>query len=103
VRVAASIPSVIAVGINCTPGRFVTPLLERLRGVVPIPFIVYPNAGGRWNADARAWRDGPSTDPEDLSRAAHAWLEKDVGWLGGCCGFGVEAIGALARSLTPAA
>jgi homocysteine S-methyltransferase len=98
-RVAASIPSVIGVGINCTPIRFVTPLLERLRNAVSIPLIAYPNAGDRWDARGRAWMVENRTESEDLARAAETWLGESVRWVGGCCGFGVEAIDALARSL----
>jgi homocysteine S-methyltransferase len=98
-RMAASVPSVIAVGINCTPARLVTPLLTRLYKAVPIPLIVYPNAGGRWDASRRAWSDDAKTVPEDLTQAANTWLGWGVRWVGGCCGFGVRAIEALARSV----
>ena len=98
-RVAASIPSVTAVGINCTPARFVVPLLERLRTAVSIPLVVYPNAGGRWDAAGRTWVDAAEIDPEYLADAAEAWVGEGARWVGGCCGFGVDAITALARAL----
>jgi homocysteine S-methyltransferase len=98
-RVAASIPSVVAVGINCTPARLVAPLARRLRNAVSTPVIVYPNAGGRWDATARAWLDDPATDARSLPEAAEAWLGEGATWVGGCCGFGVDAIDALALSL----
>lgn len=98
-RVAASIPSVAAVGINCTPIRLMAPLVHRLRNAVSTPSIAYPNAGGRWDATARAWRDDAGTDAQSLAEAAEAWLGEGAGWVGGCCGFGVDAIEALALSL----
>jgi homocysteine S-methyltransferase len=108
-RVAASIPTVVAVGVNCTPGRFITPLLQRLQDATPLPAVVYPNAGGRWNATDRRWSDdaplgrpgGQAADPSTLAQAALTWIDEGARWVGGCCGFGVDAIETLARSLTP--
>ena len=98
-RVAASVPSVVAVGINCTPARLMSPLALRLRNAVSTPVIIYPNAGGRWDATARAWLDDAGTDARSLAEAAEAWLGEGVTWVGGCCGFGVDAIEALALGL----
>ena len=98
-RVAASIPSVIAVGINCTPARLMAPLLERLRSAVSIPLVVYPNARGRWDAAGRTWVDAVGVEPEYLADSAEAWVGVGARWVGGCCGFGVDAIAALARAL----
>src|SRR5215212_1860116 len=69
-RVAASVASVVAVGVNCTPATLMSPLARRLRNAVSTPVIVYPNAGGRWDATARAWLDDPGTDARSLAEAA---------------------------------
>jgi homocysteine S-methyltransferase len=98
-RVAASISTVVAVGINCTPARLLVPLLRRLRNAVSIPLIAYPNAGGRWSPTRRAWIDDAGTDPRSLAAAADAWLGEGARWVGGCCGFGVDEIQALATRL----
>jgi homocysteine S-methyltransferase len=98
-RVAASIPSVVAVGINCTPARLMSRLARRVRSAVSTPVIVYPNAGGRWDATARAWLDDGGTDARSLAKAAEAWVGEGATWVGGCCGFGVDAIEALALGL----
>jgi homocysteine S-methyltransferase len=95
-RLAASVRSVVAVGVNCTPMRLIMPLLERLRSAVPIPLIVYPNAGGRWDAGRRSWTDAGESEPGDLADAAGGWVDRGARWVGGCCGFGVEAIETLA-------
>jgi homocysteine S-methyltransferase len=100
-RIAASTTSVIAVGINCTPARLVMPLLGRLHDALALPIVVYPNAGGRWDASQRTWVDRTAGTAEDLAHAAAGWLGTGVRWVGGCCGFGVQAIEALARSLKP--
>jgi homocysteine S-methyltransferase len=98
-RVAASIPSVVAVGVNCTPGRFISTLLQRLDDATPLPAVVYPNAGGRWDASRRRWTDDGSQNTDALAEAAPTWIEAGVRWVGGCCGFGVDAIAALSLSL----
>lgn len=102
-RVAASTPSVVAVGVNCTPGRFISPLLQRLREATAAPAVVYPNAGGRWDAEGRRWNDDPPPDAppdhEALADAAPTWIDEGARWVGGCCGFGVDAIATLAAAL----
>jgi homocysteine S-methyltransferase len=96
-RIVAAVPSVLAIGVNCTPGRFITSLLQRLRDATPLPAVVYPNAGGRWDASARRWSDDAETGPRDLAAAAGTWAREGATWIGGCCGFGVDAIEELAR------
>ncbi|HEY6566886.1 MAG TPA: homocysteine S-methyltransferase [Actinomycetota bacterium] len=98
-RVAASIPSVIAVGVNCTPGGYISPLLQRLRETTALPAVVYPNAGGRWDAAKRGWTEHAPDDPTALAHAAPTWIDEGARWVGGCCGFGVDAIAALAAAL----
>jgi homocysteine S-methyltransferase len=97
VRIVEAIPSVFAVGVNCTPGRHIQPLLRRMRAVLPpeFPLIAYPNAGDRWDAQARAWIDEGDSDPIALADAADAWMQEGAGLVGGCCGFGADAIEAL--------
>lgn len=100
-RVASDIPGVIAIGVNCTPGRFIDGLLRRLHSAVPatIPLIVYPNAGGRWDAKARAWVGDTDPGPTALADAADTWIGEGARWIGGCCGFGADAIEALVDHL----
>ena len=98
-RIAASTPSVVAVGVNCTPGRFISPLLQRLHEATAAPAVVYPNAGGRWDAEARRWTDAAPDDAEALAHAAPTWIDENARWVGGCCGFGVDAIASLAAGV----
>ena len=55
VAVASSAPSVMAVGVNCTDPRHVAGLFRRIRGECDLPVVVYPNAGGRWDAADGQW------------------------------------------------
>ena len=88
VAVAASAPSIVAVGVNCTDPRHVAGLVDRIRAVCGLPIVVYPNAGGRWDASDGQWHGGapaamtlpfPDSDVTD-------WLRAGAVGVGGCCG-----------------
>lgn len=97
VAAAASSPSVVAVGVNCTDPRHVTPLLHRMRTVTDLPLVVYPNAGGSWNPRTGAWDDALA---EGFSPAlVEVWQQGGAVAIGGCCGTGAGAIADLARHL----
>ncbi len=97
VTVAASSPSVMAVGVNCTDPRNVTPLLRRMRAVTDLPLVVYPNAGGSWNPGTGAWDDALA---EGFAPAlVEVWQQGGAVAIGGCCGTGAGAIADLARHL----
>ena len=55
VTAAAAIPSVIAVGVNCTAPAHVAPLLERIGRVTDLPLVAYPNGGQSWDAVEKVW------------------------------------------------
>jgi homocysteine S-methyltransferase len=100
VQVAASAPSVVAVGVNCTAPEYVTELLAAGRKVSDLPFVVYPNAGRTWDARAGEWSGaGSDTVPGDQVRA---WLAAGAKLVGGCCGLGPSGIGAISAVLTAA-
>jgi len=95
VTAAAAIPSVIAVGVNCTAPAHVTPLLERIRRVTDLPLVAYPNGGQSWDAASKVWigaEAGFSSD--DVAD----WIRFGGRYLGGCCGVGPSGIVALAAS-----
>lgn len=90
---AASAPSVVAVGINCTDPRVVPELLARMRSVTDLPLVAYPNAGGAWSAETGTWTDAHGLGDVSplLSAGARA--------VGGCCGTDAGAIRALAEQV----
>lgn len=98
--VAASAPSVVAVGINCTDPRHVRTLVERLRAASSLPVVVYPNAGGAWDAADGLWHgstaDGAGGFPDS---AVADWLEAGARGVGGCCGTDARAISRVAGVL----
>jgi homocysteine S-methyltransferase len=101
VLVAASAPSVVAVGINCTDPRFVLGLVRRIRAVSGLPIVVYPNAGGQWDADDGEWHGGtvPANEVAFPDRVVGLWVESGAVAVGGCCGTDAASISRIAGLL----
>lgn len=96
---AADADEVIAVGVNCCAPEDVDGAAAIAARVTGKPVVVYPNSGEAWDAEARAWR-GRSTFTAEQVRG---WQTAGARLIGGCCRVGPEAIGAIARTLAPAA
>jgi homocysteine S-methyltransferase len=99
--VAASIPSVVATGVNCTDPRYVDELVRRIRSVTDLPIVVYPNAGGTWDAGDGEWHGGAVVDvasafPPGLIAT---WQASGATAIGGCCGTDARTISAVAAAL----
>lgn len=92
---AASIPEVIAVGVNCCPATEVAALTATAAAVTGRPVVVYPNSGETWNAAARTWGGDPTFQPADV----RSWAAAGAGLIGGCCRVGPAQITALASAL----
>ena len=98
--IAAGVPGVVAVGVNCVAPRDVAALMALAMTASGRPGIAYPNGGDRWDADSRRWQptDGDRFDPV----GAADWTAVGVTWIGGCCGTSPADIGALAREIAGA-
>ena len=100
--VAASAPSVLAVGVNCTPPEHVEGVLASLAvgvaeaGRPGLALLAYPNAGRTWDAAAECWRgEGATTLPDDV---VAGWVGAGARLVGGCCGLGPDAVRAVATT-----
>ena len=91
---AASIPEIIAVGVNCCPAEQVAELTA-IAARTGKPVVVYPNSGEQWDAAARAWTGAASFDPADV----RAWSAGGAALIGGCCRVGPAEISRLATVL----
>jgi len=102
---AASLPCVVAVGVNCTDPAAVLPALGALAGVRGAVPVVYPNSGEGWDAGARAWRPGSSTagsgaGPDGgIADLVPRWAAAGARLVGGCCRVGPEQVRAVAGVL----
>ncbi|MGD0108932.1 MAG: homocysteine S-methyltransferase family protein, partial [Rhodopila sp.] len=79
--VAAGVPEVVAVGVNCCAPADVLTAVTAAREVTGKPVIVYPNSGEDWDARRRAWT-GQSRSSAGLLRQ---WIAAGARIAGGCC------------------
>ena len=92
-------PTVLAVGLNCTPPQYVTQLIARFRRALPDKAIIaYPNSGETWDAETGRWFGTAS--PIDFAAAAREWVSAGATIVGGCCRTGPEHIRAVRRSVS---
>ncbi|MBV9721840.1 MAG: homocysteine S-methyltransferase, partial [Mycobacterium sp.] len=76
--VAAGVPEIVAVGVNCCAPDDVLPAIESAQETGK-PVIAYPNSGEHW--DGRAWT-GPRAFSAEL---AEQWASAGARVIGGCC------------------
>ncbi|MDD4867348.1 MAG: homocysteine S-methyltransferase [Mycobacterium sp.] len=93
VAVAAGVPEIVAVGVNCCAPEDVLPAIAMARRVAK-PVIVYPNSGERWDTRGRTWT-GPSRFSAALARD---WAAAGARIVGGCCRVGPTDIAAVANA-----
>ncbi|OBK84785.1 homocysteine S-methyltransferase [Mycolicibacter sinensis] len=95
--VAAGVPQIVAVGVNCCAPEDVLPAIEIARRVTGKPAIAYPNSGERWGAGG--WVGPARFSPELVPR----WVAAGARIVGGCCRVrpaDIAAITALLREKT---
>jgi homocysteine S-methyltransferase len=78
--VAAGVPEIVAVGVNCCAPEDVLPAIGPARETGK-PVIVYPNSGERWDSARRTWVGSSRFSP----RSAAQWLAAGARVIGGCC------------------
>ncbi len=93
--VAAGVPEVVAVGVNCCTPADAERAIAVAREVTGGPVVVYPNSGEEWDPARRRWRGGNRFD----AGAARGWYAAGARLIGGCCRVGPEGIAALAAEL----
>jgi homocysteine S-methyltransferase len=81
--VAAGVPEIVAVGVNCCAPDDVLPALGAAREIGK-PVIVYPNSGERWDGRHRTWV-GPSGFTGSAGQLARQWVSAGARIVGGCC------------------
>jgi homocysteine S-methyltransferase len=92
--VAAGVPEVVAVGVNCCAPSDVPMAIATAREVTGKPVIVYPNSGEEWDARRRAWT-GRSRYSAGQPRQ---WMAAGAKIAGGCCRVRPADIAVIARA-----
>jgi homocysteine S-methyltransferase len=98
VEVAASSPSVVAVGVNCTSPLHVASLVEIATARGGLPVVCYPNRGAFWDPVRKVWVDPPRQDARPALRPLE-WRDAGARLIGGCCGTTPEDIAVMASAL----
>jgi homocysteine S-methyltransferase len=94
----ATHPRVLAVGVNCTPPRFISPLIDEVKSAVPgKAIVVYPNSGETYHSGDNSWSGQPCDLDNDFS--VDAWHEAGARLIGGCCRTGPEDIARIRTRL----
>jgi len=83
-------PQIVAVGVNCTPPKYVAPLLRRMRERTDEPLVAYPNSGEFYEASSKQWRGGAGTF--EFGEEARRWHAEGARLIGGCCRTGPDDI-----------
>jgi homocysteine S-methyltransferase len=93
--VAAGVPEIVAVGVNCCAPDDVLPAIASARETGK-PVIVYPNSGERWDRARRAWVGASRFSPQ----LAVQWVAAGARVVGGCCRVRPAHIAELAAALS---
>uniref|UniRef100_A0A7N0VC52 Hcy-binding domain-containing protein n=1 Tax=Kalanchoe fedtschenkoi TaxID=63787 RepID=A0A7N0VC52_KALFE len=97
--VAESSRHVVAVGINCTPPRFIHGLITSIQRVTDKPILVYPNSGETYNAELKRWKSTGAANEADFVSHVGEWCEAGATLVGGCCRTTPNTIRAISTAL----
>ncbi|KAD6120029.1 hypothetical protein R6Q59_026128 [Mikania micrantha] len=98
-KIADSCKKVIAVGINCTPPRFISCLIKSIKKVTAKPILIYPNSGETYDAELKQWVQNTGVPDEDFVSYVNNWCEIGASLVGGCCRTTPNTIKAICRTL----
>ncbi|OWM87784.1 hypothetical protein CDL15_Pgr019367 [Punica granatum] len=98
--VAESYRQVVAVGINCTPPRYIHGLISSIRKVTSKPVLIYPNSGETYDPERKEWVPTTGTADEDFISYVGKWREAGASLFGGCCRTTPNTIRAISRALS---
>jgi homocysteine S-methyltransferase len=93
--VAAGVPEIVAVGVNCCAPADVLAAVVTARDVTGKPIVVYPNSGEDWDGERRTWV-GKSRWSAEL---APQWVAAGARIVGGCCRVYPDDIANIARAV----
>lgn len=82
-RILSGQERVAAVGINCTPPRYIPDLIRAVSAVTDKPIVVYPNSGETYDPVSKRWL-GESM-PSEFGTYSREWRKLGAGLIGGCC------------------
>lgn len=96
---AAGVPEVIAVGVNCSAPKDVAGAISVAARASGKPVVAYPNSGEGWDPQRRRWTGTPQVDDLPLEQ----WIGDGARLIGGCCRVTPSHIADVAERLAKAA
>lgn len=93
--IAASVPDVVAIGVNCCDAAEIGGALAVAAAVTAKPAVAYPNSGEQWHAGSRQW----SGEASAIAASAPSWIAGGARLVGGCCRVGPDQIAEIARAV----
>lgn len=97
--IADSCKQVVAVGINCTPPRFIHGLVQSIKKVTTKPILVYPNSGEMYDGERKEWVPTAGATDEDFVSYVSKWRDAGASLIGGCCRTTPKTIRAISKTL----
>ncbi|MED6106793.1 hypothetical protein PIB30_007821 [Stylosanthes scabra] len=85
ISIAESCSKVVAVGINCTPPRFIHDLIVSVKQVTTKPIVIYPNSGETYDGNLKQWVQNTGVSDKDFVSYVNNWIESGASLVGGCC------------------
>ncbi|KAK4355505.1 hypothetical protein RND71_024476 [Anisodus tanguticus] len=98
--IGESCEEVLAVGINCTPPRFILDLILSIKQVTTKPILVYPNSGESYDGIRKEWVSNTGITDEDFVPCVNKWCEAGASLVGGCCRTTPNTIRAIQNALS---
>lgn len=101
VALYAEHPTVMALGVNCTPPRFISSLIGEVKSAAPgKAIVVYPNSGETYESSNNSWSGEACDLDRDFNVAA--WSAAGAKLIGGCCRTGPDDIARIGARLRQA-
>uniref|UniRef100_A0A2P2K0B8 Uncharacterized protein MANES_05G078500 n=1 Tax=Rhizophora mucronata TaxID=61149 RepID=A0A2P2K0B8_RHIMU len=100
VSIAESCKRVVAVGINCTPPRFIQGLILSIKKVSTKPILIYPNSGESYDPEAKEWVENTGVSDDSFVSHVKKWCEVGASLVGGCCRTTPNTVRAVHRTLS---
>ncbi|GMH08456.1 hypothetical protein Nepgr_010296 [Nepenthes gracilis] len=98
--VADSCDYVAAVGINCTPPRYIHGLIVSIGKVTSKPIVIYPNSGEAYDGLRKEWVKSTGIEDEDFVSYVGKWHDAGASLIGGCCRTTPNTIRAISATLS---
>ncbi|KAJ1687347.1 hypothetical protein LUZ63_018737 [Rhynchospora breviuscula] len=97
--IADSCHNCVAVGINCTPPRFIHDLILSMTKITKKPILIYPNSGESYDPEKKEWVQSAGGSAEDFAPFVNKWHEAGASLIGGCCRTSPDTVRAISRAL----